>query len=63
RPFALNHRFAYRLRTVRKKNGKAISAQHFNFHPVLTSLFHFCSPICLKPSLRLPLAYSQEEKR
>ncbi|MCQ7499851.1 hypothetical protein NP147_14440, partial [Salmonella enterica] len=26
----------------RKKNGKAISAQHFNFHPVLTSLFHFC---------------------
>ncbi|MDI8083640.1 hypothetical protein MJN69_26990, partial [Salmonella enterica subsp. enterica serovar Kentucky] len=41
KPFALNHA-SLTAAYSRKKNGKAISAQHFNFHPVLTSLFHFC---------------------
>ncbi len=40
-PFALNHA-SLTAAYIRKKNDKAISAQHFNFHPVLTSLFHFC---------------------
>ncbi|ABX66308.1 hypothetical protein SPAB_00884 [Salmonella enterica subsp. enterica serovar Paratyphi B str. SPB7] len=40
-PFALNHA-SLTAAYSRKKNGKAISAQRFNFHPVLTSLFHFC---------------------
>ncbi|WP_348265471.1 hypothetical protein, partial [Salmonella enterica] len=40
-PFALNHAWPTAAYS-RKKNGKAISAQGFNFHPVLASLLHFC---------------------